>query len=221
MSFRKHTVWSFTLGACMAVSALTQDAKACGGEWYPEVTRDPRIDGVARAEASLQNGRAVAAAASVIRMIPHIKSLTSKPGSLVARAERVLAVALSRAQGALPIAREVPPEARGSWQGSEQGESAANLEWSVAVLQRQAAAQSEDVSVQTDLAEAMSRVPARRAEARRMLEALAERDLIASPEGYAALASLRSDAGDAAGQKLALARCEAMAKSQAACLLRG
>ena len=48
----------------------------------------------------------------------------------------------------------------------------------------------------------------------------AKRDLIASPEGYAALASLRSQSGDTDGQKLALKRCEAMAKSQDACVLR-
>jgi hypothetical protein len=220
MSFRKHTILSLGMAACVGITVLAQDAKACGGEWYPEVMVDPRIHGVAQAEKSLANGNRLAAAASVIRMMPHIKSLKSKPGSLVARAERVLAVALSRSQGALPVANEVPLDVLGSWQGAKDGESAANLAWSVATLKRQSESKSDDVSLKTDLAEAMARIPEQRAEARTILEDLAKRDLIASPEGYAALASLRSQSGDTDGQKLALKRCEAMAKSQDACVLR-
>jgi hypothetical protein len=153
-------------------------------------------------------------------MMPHIKSLKSKPGSLVARAERVLAVALSRSQGALPVGAEVPDYVLGSWRGAGEGESAANLAWSVSVLKRQSETKADDVALKTDLAEAMARIPEQRAQARSILEDLAKRDLIASPEGYAALALLRSQSGDADGQKLALKRCEAMAKTQDACVLR-
>jgi hypothetical protein len=220
MGFRKHTIWALAMGACLGINVVAQDARACGGEWYPEVMVDPRIHGVAQAEKQLANGNRLAAAASVIRMIPHIKSLNSKPGSLVGRAERVLAVALSRSQGGLPVASEVPLSVLGSWQGAKDGESAANLAWSVAVLKRQVESKSDDVSLKTDLAEAMARVPEQRGEARSILEDLAKRDLIASPEGYGALASLRSQSGDTDGQKLALKRCEAMAKSQDACIIR-
>lgn len=220
MSFKKQAVWSISLAALMGISVLSQDARACGGEWYPEVMIDPRIHGVAQAEKNLAAGNRLAAAASVIRMIPHIKTLKSKPGSLVGRAERVLAVALSRSQGALPVGAEVPLDVLGSWQGSKADDAAANMAWSVQVLQRQAQAKADDVSLKTDLAEAMARLPEHRDAARTILEDLAKRDLIASPEGYAALASLRSQSGDADGQKLALKRCEAMAKSQDACVLR-
>jgi hypothetical protein len=220
MSFRKHTIWAMAMGVCLGAGLLAQDARACGGEWYPEVSIDHRIHGVAQAEKALANGNRLAAAASVIRMMPHIKSLKSKPGSLVARAERVLAVALSRSQGALPVEREVPSEVLGAWRGAGEGESAANLAWSVTVLKRQSDSKADDVALKTDLAEAMARIPEQRAEARTILEDLAKRDLIASPEGYAALASLRSQSGDADGQKLAMKRCEAMAKSQDACVLR-
>lgn len=220
MSFRKHTIWAMAMGVCIGTGLLAEDAKACGGEWYPEVMVDPLIHGVAQAEKTLASGNRLAAAASVLRMIPHIKSLKSKPGSLVARAERVLAVSLSRSQGALPVASEVPAEVLGAWRGAVAGEAAANMAWSVAVLKRQSASKSDDVALKTDLAEAMARIPEQRGEARAILEELAKRDLIASPEGYAALASLRSESGDADGQKLALKRCEAMAKNQDACVLR-
>ncbi len=219
MSIRKQ-VWVLALGVGLAAAALPHDASACGGEWYPEVNIDHRIHGVAQAEKSLANGKRLAAAASVIRMMPHIKTLKGKPGSLVGRAERVLAVALSRSQGALAVQNEVPAEVLGSWLGAKEGESAANLQWAVQVLRRQSSAKTDDVALKTDLAEAMARVPEHRAEARAILEDLAKRDLIASPEGYAALASLRSESGDQNGQKLALKRCEAMAKTQEACVLR-
>jgi hypothetical protein len=220
MSLRKHPFGGLALVLCVGAAALPRDAAACGGEWYPEVSIDHRIHGVAQAEKSLANGNRLAAAASVLRMMPHIKTLKSKPGSLVARAERVLAVALSRSQGALAVDREVPSEVLGAWRGAKEGESAANLAWSVNVLKRQSSAKADDVSLKTDLAEAMARLPEHRSEARSILEDLAKRDLIASPEGYAALASLRSASGDQDGQKLALKRCEAMAKSQDACILR-
>ncbi|MDF3065594.1 MAG: hypothetical protein K0R38_1195 [Polyangiaceae bacterium] len=220
MNFRQHAIWVAAFGTCLGLAVISRDAQACGGEWYPEVMVDPRIHGVAQAEKSLASGNRLAAAASVIRMMPHIKSLKSKPGSLVGRAERVLAVALSRSNGMLSISKEVPSEARAGWQGTKDGESSANLAWSVEILKRQSDAKHDDIGLKTDLAEAMSRVPERRSEARALLEDLAKRDLIASPEGYAALASLRSQSGDSDGQKLALKRCEAMAKSQDACVAR-
>ena len=220
MSFRKHTIWVVAMGIGMSAAALTRDARACGGEWYPEVNIDHRIHGVAQAEKALSNGNRLAAAASVIRMMPHIKTLKAKPGSLVARAERVLAVALSRSQGALAVQGEVPAEVLGAWRGAKESESNANLAWSVDVLRRQSNDKADDVSLKTDLAEAMARLSQHRPEARTILEDLAKRDLIASPEGYATLALLRSQSGDQDGQKLALKRCEAMAKSQDACVLR-
>jgi len=221
MNFQKCGLGALTLATGLGISILARDARACGGEWYPEVMVDPRIQGVAQAEKALASGHRLAAAASVIRMIPHIKTLKAKPGSLVGRAERVLAIALSRSEGKLPVQNEVPLEVLGSWQGREPEQAVANLAWSVQALKHQAQNQADDVSLQTDLAEAMARLPEHRSEARRILEDLAKRDLIASPEGYAALATLRLQSGDADGQKLALERCEAMAKTQDACVMRG
>jgi hypothetical protein len=217
---KKHRIWAAALCACVGTAVLTDPAQACGGEWYPVMQVDPRIHGVARAESALSSGKASIAAASVIRMMPHIKSLKAKAGSLVGRAERVLALALARFDGSLPLEREVPREVVGSWLGDKPGQAQQNLAWSIAVLRRQADAKSDDVSLKTDLAEALARSPEHRAEARVILEELAGRDLVASPEGYATLAALRSASGDQNGQKLALQRCEAMAKSQAACVIR-
>ncbi len=220
MSRPKIAIWVLALGACVGVTSLTQSAKACGGEWYPVMQVDPRIHGVAQAEKSLADGQHLAAAASVIRMMPHLRTLKAKPGSLVGRAERVLALSLARADGSLPVLAEVPRDALGNWRGEKAEHAANNLAWSIEVLRRQSDAKADDVALKTDLAEALSRLEPHRAEARSILEDLAKRDLIASPQGYAALAALRSRSGDANGQKLALKRCEAMAKSQDACVLR-
>lgn len=220
MTFRKHKIMGLTLLACLGFSAVPHEAAACGGEWFPEQTVDPRIHGIARAEQLLSHDR-LAAAASVIRMIPHIKSLKAAPGSLVGRAERVLAVALSRSQGALPVEAEVSAPVLAAFRGRTPAEALANLEWSARVLERQSTAKADDVSLKTDLAEALARLPERRAEARALLEDLSKRDLIASPEGYAALASLRSASGDVDGKKAALERCQAMAKTQGVCALVG
>lgn len=221
MSCRKHKIMGLTFVACLGLGAATRNAAACGGEWYPETAVDPRIHGVARAEKLLNGGDRLAAAASVIRMIPHIKSLKAPPGALVGRAERVLAVALSRSQGKLPVEAEVPAPVLAAFRGRTPVEALANLEWSARVLARQAAAKTDDVSLKTDLAEALARLPERRAEARALLEDLSQRDLIASPEGYAALAALRSAVGDVDGKKAALQRCEAMARTQGVCALVG
>jgi hypothetical protein len=118
------------------------------------------------------------------------------------------------------VSKEVPREVLGAWEGAKTGQTETNLAWSVEVLRRQSDAKADDAALKTELAEAMARVPQHRDEARAVLEDLAKRDLIASPEGYAALAQLRHESGDKDGRTSALKRCEAMAKSHDACVLR-
>jgi hypothetical protein len=67
------------------VSLLTSasaSSLACGGDWYPEVQIDPRIRGLANAEKAQAKGNHVAAAGSVVRMIPQMKrSKSARPAS--------------------------------------------------------------------------------------------------------------------------------------------
>lgn len=206
------------LGAFVAVGASTQDASACGGAWMPMIMVpevDHRIEGVARAEKQFQKDTA-GAAASVIRMMPHVRAMKPKSAKLVLRAQRTLAVALVRHGGALPVDKELPRYAQGTWLGKTAEEKKANLEWAVEILRQVNDLKKDDAAVQTDLGEAMAAVDATKAEGRALLEKLAEKDLVASPEAYAALARLRSDAGDHEGTRLAMQRCEAMAGSAAA-----
>ena len=217
MSISKHGIRSVAL-AMTAVSLLsTASALACGGDWFPELQIDPRIHGVLEAEKSLAKGNYVAAAGSVVRMMPHLKTLDAKRDPLVARAERVLAVAIERSNGQLALEQEVPREYLGHWLGKSQLDQNENMAWSVSTLRRQLTIKQDDPGVQTELGEALSKLDGGSEEARTLLESLASRDLVATPEGYKALAQLRLQRGDQAGEQLAMKRCESMASSSKVC----
>jgi predicted Zn-dependent protease len=91
------------------------------------------------------------------------------------------------------------------------------VEWSVDRLRAIAKVKENDPGSETDLAEALSHLDGGKKEARTILERLAKTDLITSPEGYAALAQLRAESGDAAGEQVAMQRCERMARSASVC----
>src|SRR5882724_1581512 len=155
MSISKHGIRTLAL-AMSAVSFLSSaSALACGGEWFPEVQVDPRIHGVLEAEKSLAKGNYVAAAGSVVRMMPHLKTLDPKRDPLVARAERVLAVAIERSNGKLSLEQEVPSEFLGHWLGKSSADHDKNLAWSVSALREQRMIRVDDPAVQTELGEAL------------------------------------------------------------------
>lgn len=217
MSKSKYGIRSVALALSLIGVTTSASSLACGGDWYPEVQIDPRIHGVAEAEKSLNHGDYVAAAGSVIRMMPHLKTLQDSKDPLVIRAERVLAVALERSNGSLRLEQEVPREILGHWQGKTRVDQDKNMSWSVAALRRELSSKKDDPGLVTDLGEALSKVDGGSGEAKILLESLAQRDLIATPEGYKALALLRSESGDHAGQELALKRCESMASAAKVC----
>jgi len=217
MSISKHGIRTVAL-AMSAVSFLSSaSALACGGDWFPELQIDPRIHGVLEAEKSLAKGNYVAAAGSVVRMMPQLKTLDANKDPLVARAERVLAVAIERSNGKLALEQEVPSAYVGHWLGKSPLDQDKNMAWSVSTLRRQLSIKQDDPGVQTELGEALSKVDGGAEEARTLLESLASRDLVATPEGYKALAQLRLQKGDQAGQQLAMKRCESMATSSKVC----
>jgi predicted Zn-dependent protease len=195
----------------ISITAGSAPAFACGGEWYPIMQIDPRIQGVDKAEDKLDDGHTLAAAGSVIRMIPHIKTLSPTKTKLIQRANRVLAVAVARYDGALPVGREVPEFVQGTWLGKTAADRSANLEWATKTLRAVAAARNDDPAAKTELAEVLARVDSTKAEARTILEELAAKDLITSADGYKTLATLRESAGDAEGKRAAIERCKTMA----------
>lgn len=222
---KKHWLgvrWAVAMTILGGTLAGATDAAACGGEWIPEVEVDYRPQGVARAEKDLEQGKYVAAAGAIIRMMPHVKSLKAKDSaSIVARAQRVLAVATARSGGSLDVGREVPGYVHDTWLGKTAEERRQNLEFAVSTLQHIGDLKQADPAVQTELAEALAQLDDRKDDAKAMLEKLAQKDLIATPEGYATLAQLRKGSGDTQGHLAALKRCQAMSGSQNVCSQRG
>jgi len=206
-----------TLAAGIGVMA-PPSAEACGGGWYPEVLIDYRVQGIARAEKQLEQGKYDDAAAAVIRMIPHIRGYKAKTNDeIINRAMRVLAVSTARTDGKLDIAKQVSREIQGQWLAKEDGDRVANLAWSVQALRAVDTWKSDDPAVQTELGEAMAKLDSTKGEARDLLGKLADKDLLGTAEGYAALAELRGASGDADGRLAALKRCEAMSKTPGTC----
>ncbi len=210
------------LGMAAAVAGVSHDARACGDVWVPYMDNgvDYRPQGVSHAEKSFDDGKIYSSAASVIRMMPHVRGLKPSSAKIVARAQRMLAVAVARSNGALPVDKEVPEWIQGRWLGKTTADRQANLEWAVKTLGGIADTKKRDPASMTDLGEAMAKLDGHKAEARTILEKLAKKDLVATPEGYAALAQLRGENGDANGKKLALKRCEAMSGKAAVCTTR-
>ena len=214
MAISKHGIRTVALAISLIGLSTSVSSLACGGDWYPEVQVDPRIHGVLEAEKALTRGNYVAAAGSVVRMMPHIETLKDSHDPLVVRAERVLAVAIARSNGRLALEREVPSEVLGHWLGKTGIDHDKNLTWSVGALRHELSSKQDDPGLMTDLGEALSKTESGMDEARTLLESLASRDLMATPEGYKALGELRLRKGDEAGQQLAMKRCESMASSK-------
>ncbi len=217
----RHLVAALTIAA--ALGSFSDNARACGGGWWPEVNIDYRIQGIARAEKALDAGDNRAAAGAVLRMIPHIRNYkTTTSDSIINRALRVLAVATARSGGELHIKRQIPAQLHDTWLGNNSETRQANLMWSVNTLQAAAKAQkTADPVMQGELGEALAQLDSTRTEGRKLLEKLDHQDLLTSPQAYAVLAKLRASAGDEGGQAAALKRCRAMAKDASMCGQRG
>jgi len=199
-------LWAAALAVPVALAGAPGDASACGGEIYREMDSSTQI--VARAEQLLVEGKYQQAVAKAIQAYPALKIV--KPGTLhlADRGLRIIALSSVRAEGSI---------SGGNFRSGTAADRSANLEWSVATLRTLNGLRANNPSYQTDLGEALSKVPVYHAEASKILEELASKDLLTSAEGYAALARLRAEAGNGAGRDEAVKRCEAMTKNARVC----
>lgn len=208
-----NTVRTFAVRFALAFAALSgaaafsQDARACGDVFIPEI--DHRIQGLANAEKALRDGKTVASAQSIVRMFPEIRNINPGKDGMLGRAQRTLAVALVRTDGAI----DLDP----TWRAKTPEQRAQNMAWAVSSLERLRKVRTNDPAVDTDLGEALSKVDGRHDEARSILQSLADRDLMSTPNGYAALGKLQHEAGNAQARDAAIARCNAMAKDAEIC----
>ena len=201
-----RVVWAMSFLLPAAISAAPGQASACGGEVYREI--DSNTQNVAQAERALGEGKQGKAAIRAVRAFPALKII--KPGTLplADRALRILALASVRADGGITV---------GTMTGRTATDRAANLEWSIDTLRTLTAKRAGNPALQTDLGEALAKVPAHQDEARKILGELADKDLLTTAEGYAALARLRSSKDEATAREALVKRCESMTKTPKIC----
>ncbi len=197
----RSVVCAAALAVPFVIAGAPTEAAACGGEIYMEMDSNTQI--VAKAEQLLSKGHYQQAVVKALQAYPALKII--KPGTLHLsdRGLRIIALASARADGTI---------LGGNFKSATATEREANLEWSITTLRT-----LSSPSYQTDLGEALSRVPAHHAEADKILEDLAAKDLLTSAEGYASLARLRAEGGNAAGREEAVKRCQAMTKDATIC----
>lgn len=200
---------AITLALLTTAAAVAGDARAqsCGmGEvdWYANERAN-----VARADEMLQRGEPRRAAWLLQRTWPRLHEAVPVASSLphIAEGVRLMALAAVRSNGDVQSSL--------GWSSWTPLERSLNVAWGVQRLRMLVAADPSSGVAKTDLGEALSRSPRTRDEARRILEALDASNAIASPEGYAALASLRIAGNDAAGAGLAAVECQRHASNVA------
>jgi tetratricopeptide (TPR) repeat protein len=202
-----RVVLAVSLMLPFGLSAAPPAARACGNA-VNEVVDTGAIN-IAAAEKALSEGRFAAAVVGVSKAFPAIKTVAVGKKPLSDRGLRILALAAIRTDGALNVAKVM--------QGTTAEEKAENVQFAIDTLRKLNARRANNPSFQTDLGEALAKVPRFKAEAFKLLNDLAQKDLVASPEGYATLAKLRENLGDKEGAVAAVKRCTGMTKSPKMC----
>jgi len=196
-----------TLAFVTAAGAVAGDARAqsCGMgdvDWYSQERMN-----VATADDMLERGETQKAAWLLQRTWPRLHEAVPVASSLpqIAEGVRLMALAAVRSDGNVRSGL--------GWSSWTPLERSLNVTWGVQRLRMLVKADPSSTIARTDLGEALSRSPGTREEARTILEALDASNAIATPEGFAALASIRSAAGDTSGAGFASAECQRRASN--------
>jgi Flp pilus assembly protein TadD len=189
------------------------DAHACGMSvrMDPTPQRPTPVQEIARGEKALEGGQNLVAAQAILGSFPRIRSATAGANPLETRALRVFSLAVVRSEGKVDEKAAHVASANGiEWTPK------ANLDWAVQSLREIDEKRPNDPTVQADLGEALSKTATGQAELK-ILQGLAQKDLMGSPHAYAALAKLRTQSGDSAGAEAAIKRCVEMSKTPGIC----
>ena len=197
------------IGAVVATAApAPRLAEACGNAVILQT--DASVRAIKEAGEKLDDGSPREAAAIVEKTIENVEMArvnvvtTNKWLLLVNRGLRVYALAAARTGGALGPVPATKPELRKQ-----------NVDWATAILKGLTAVKPNDAAARTDYGEVLA--TSKPSEAKAILEELAQKDVLATPYAYAALARLRDAEGDAAGRDEALAKCRTMASNKSVC----
>jgi len=198
--------------AALSTLSYSADANACGMSirMDPTPQKPTPVQEIARAEKALEGGQNLVAGKAILATFPRIRVATAGSNPLETRALRVFSLAVVRSNGSVS-------EKTAGFAAPNEWTPTANLEWAVQSIREIDAKRPNDPSVQADLGEALSKLPHGQEEALKILQGLAQKDLMGSPQAYAALAKLRTDKGDSAGAEAAIKRCEEMSKTPGVC----
>jgi hypothetical protein len=197
------------LGFAAAVATVgAKDAKAyasCGMGDSDWLWVNERAN-VARAEELLDEGKTEEAAWLIQQTWPTMNGAIPTADSMpqIAEGVRIMAIASVRLDGkvktGMGFASRTPLEQK------------VTRDWGLSRLRMLVAVKPDSNAAQTDLGEALARAPETRDEAKTILEALNVKGAIATPEGYAALALVRSESGETNSAETAMSVCVSKAR---------
>ncbi len=173
---------------------------------------DRKLQNVRKAEHLLATGKDKAALKVAKRTFRKFQATTGEPGpgqALFNRAQRTIALATIRSEGALDLGRDM--------RGKSEYERLVNVTWAVTVLEVQAAAEPDNLLLRTYFAEALSHQPGGEGRALDMLRQIADDDLMPTARGFALMASLQQRLGDVSGRDLSLQRCRELGADEDDC----
>ena len=214
MKIARVALFAFAVLPAAFVASYAQDASACGMSVRMEPTpqKPTPVQEIARAEKALEGGQNLAAAQAILGTFPRVRSATAGANPLETRALRVFALAVVRSDGTVD-----EKKARFASANGNEWTPTSNIDWAVQSLREIDEKRPNDPTVQADLGEALSKTSSGQGEALKILQGLAQKDLMGSPHAYAALAKLRTQNGDSAGAEAAIKRCEEMSKTPGIC----
>lgn len=178
-----------------------------------EFTKHDAVAAVARADRLLARGdarRAYRVARRARRRLERDQRQNGRDADtrrVLERARHLTAIAVVRLDGHTPVSH------RTARRHVMRGRSQRSLAWAREQLRARAESNPGDLSAQVHYAEALARLPDSRAEARRILSRLADRDLMPDAHGYATL--LRLLEPGSASWNQALTRCQRIAADHA------
>lgn len=199
------------LALVLVAAQVPADARACANS---VMHRTEEVVDLDVASHELDAGRHQAAVDAVLEVFPRAHRKTAD-GELMARGQRMLAVAVVRSGGAVRLDARL--------RGRTARQQSAAVEWATGTLRAFHAARGDDGTITVELAEALALGPATRGEALALLRGLGRDDLLPSARAWGLLAALERVGGDGEAAARAQGRCAAIAGDGAACVveLRG
>lgn len=190
---RVHPALSQAAGSIALIAVWTTSSPGLACLNGVELHRKQAVQLANAAEKALADGDAKQALSMLADKMASPEGYELSHQGLRARLEQLFAVARFRAGGQ------------------------ADIDDAITVLRQQTKDSPKNPWLKVRLAEALSHNAKGTKEAVKILEPLAKEDLIVDAEGFATLARLRRQAGNAEGATAALERCKAMAKQPSLC----